>query len=140
MFTSRVDEPFVDLIHHTNDIILLAQLSNHLQLFSGKHLVRMEEGEKGKGSECVCVCGGGGGGGGDENYGKQERIYTKVRGKGSSNIRVQAHINDLTFPSGLFGLLTMIILVREEKAASSSPGSNTQSLEEPLCFPCYRNV
>ena len=49
------------------------------------------------------------------------------------------HINDLTFPSMLFGLLIMIILVREEKAFSRSPGSRPQSLEELMCSLCYKN-
>ena len=32
VLASRVDEPLVDLVHHTDDIIPLAQLSHHLQL------------------------------------------------------------------------------------------------------------
>lgn len=38
VLTARVDQPLVHLITDTDDIVALAEVSNHLQLSSGEHL------------------------------------------------------------------------------------------------------
>ena len=70
----------------------------------------------------------------------RKKRNTKLRVESCNSIKYKhIHINDLTFPSVLFGLLIMIILVRKEKASFRSPRSRPQSLEELMCSFCYRN-